>query len=104
MVFIVGLSDDFNGIAKSIPDDGVRLAAILLTVAAYLLLTRINPALPPAASTEMQQQENLTWSERLSVAKKAAFRSSLVIINVGTGGFCLFLLTGNLLDFYPMVR
>ena len=100
MVFIVGLSDDFNGIAKSIPDDGVRLAAILLTVAAYLLLRQINPLLQPAASAEARQQEKLTWNERLSSAKKSAFRSSLVIINVGTGGFCLFLLTGNLLDFY----
>ncbi len=101
MVFIVGLSDDFNGIAKSIPDDGVRLAAILLTVAAYLLLRQINPLLQPAASAEtLPQKEKITWSERLSVARKSAFRSSMIVINVGTGAFFLFLLTGNLLDFY----
>ena len=100
VVFIVGLSDDFNGIAASIPTNGVRFGAILLTVAAYLLLTRINPALPSAVSTESRQRDKLTWDELLSAAKKSAFHSALVIINIGTCGFCLFLLTGNLLDFY----
>lgn len=101
MVFIVGLSDDFSGIAESIPGDGARFVAILLTVASYLLLRHINPAQLPAATAEThQQQMKLTWEGRLSRAKKSAFHSSLVVINAGTGGFCLFLLTGNLLDFY----
>jgi hypothetical protein len=99
LIFITGLSDDFSGIAKSIPADGARFGAIMLTVAAYLLLARINPALMFSASSGARQQKS-TWEEMLSSAKKSAFYSSLIIINVGTGGFCLFLLTGNLLDFY----
>jgi hypothetical protein len=102
LVFIVGLSDDFSGVAPNVPADTVRLAAILLAIGSYLLLSRINFATPAAAATGLQS-EKLTWSERIDTAKTAAFHSSLVINGVGAIAFLLFLLTGNLLDFYILL-
>jgi hypothetical protein len=101
MVFIVGLSDDFSGIAPDVPTYGARLAAMLLTAVGYLVLSQVSPAAGLHKGDETPaRQDKLTWDGRIGAAKRSALLSSLVVNGIGLTAFLLFLLTGNLLDFY----
>ena len=101
MMFIVGLSDEFHGIAPELPAFWLRVAAILSAVCGYFLLTRLNPAKGSSdEAASPTSRSKLPWSERFNEVESNSSYSSLVANGVAFVGFILFFLTGNLLDFY----
>lgn len=95
----VGLVDAFDGFAPALPVTWMRGAAIVLAVLAYLPLSRLNQA-GTAAATSAAKTGGRTWSERAKVLENRTLTTMLLIGGVELIGFLLFLLFGNLLDFY----
>ncbi|NVN90843.1 MAG: hypothetical protein HXX11_09590 [Desulfuromonadales bacterium] len=95
----VGLADSFDGFGQTLPVAWIRGAAIVLAVLAYLPLSRLNQA-DTAAATSAAKTGRRTWSERAKVLENRTLATMLLIGGVELIGFILFLLFGNLLDFY----
>jgi hypothetical protein len=94
-VFTVGLSDNFFGLAPSLPAYPVRLACIALAVGSFFLLR--------SWSREASQVSQFSLSPvmtRLERADNLSFRSATLSACVGALGLLLFFLAGNTLDLY----
>ena len=95
VVIVVGVTDTFDGIAPTLPVNWFRIGAVLLAVAAYIPLRRLNPADAAAA-----MPEKLTWNLRCNILESNSRMSMMFITGVALLGLLMFFLCGNLLDFY----
>jgi|GEM_PF-632212 len=94
-VFTVGLSESFIGLAPSLPAYPARLVCVCLAVAGFFLLRRL-------ASTYAHGDDisSVPVTMRLRKADRYAFMSAVAASGVACLGLVLFLLFGNMLDFY----
>jgi hypothetical protein len=98
-IITVGVADSFTGLAPTLPAYWLRLTAILLAVLSYFLLKRLDPAEAPAASSTARPGAPF-WADRFESVEKRSYLSGLLANFITLLGFILFLLLGNLLDFY----
>lgn len=94
-VFTAGIAENFSGLAPGLPALPVRLAAMGMALLAYLLLRKLSP-------TPLQEAERraVPVETRLKRAGNASFTSAAVACGVALLGLGLFILFGNMLDFY----
>lgn len=95
--FTAALTDTFDGLFPELPLHLVRGAAFLLVIASYFLLRKLNPDRKAAASDRARPSDAFHDFSRM---ESAVFASSIVAAGAGFVGMCLFLLSGNLLDYY----
>jgi hypothetical protein len=95
VVFIVGLSDSFEGVGGTLPVYWIRVAFILAALAAHPLLNRLSK--PQASRNGFPPA---TFQQQVTKLADRSSYSALAAIMVGLLGFFLFFLSGNLLDFY----
>ncbi|QEM69936.1 DUF1190 domain-containing protein [Geobacter sp. FeAm09] len=97
-IFTAGLSERFFGLAPALSADLARLACIGLAIAGFLLLRRL--ATPIAQGGPAQ---GTPVTVRLQRADRRAFLSALTANGMAGLGVLLFLLFGNMLDFYLFI-
>ncbi|HET6419396.1 MAG TPA: hypothetical protein VFG19_04515 [Geobacteraceae bacterium] len=101
VVFVVATSDSFDGLAPSIPSFQLDLAAAALTLGAYLILRALAPV--GGKSGNGSSTGHTVSSPAGRIFEKAdgnSFTRALVANGVALLGLAVFLLSGNLLDFY----
>ncbi len=94
-VFTAALADRFDGLMPSLPAYPARLLAICLAIAGFLLLRLL-----AAKSSHEGEAAKAPVEVRLKRAETAASISSITACGVAALGLTLFLLLGNMLDFY----
>lgn len=94
-VFTVGLSESFFGLAPSLSAYPARLVCICLAIAGFFLLRRL-----ASTYTHGDNISSVPVTTRLQKADRYAFMSAIVASGVACLGLVLFLLFGNMLDFY----
>jgi len=98
--FTVALTDTFDGLFPALPLGLVRGGVVLLLIACCFLLGKLNPDRQAASSAATRPGEVFHDFSRL---ENVAFASSLMAAGAGFLGMCLFLLSGNLLDYYLLL-
>ncbi len=92
-LFTAGFSDKFYGLAPGIPAFPVRLLCIALTISVFFLQKRL-------ASTGDVKSKGALLEVRLKQADRSSFICAGAANGVALLGLLLFLLFGNLFDFY----
>lgn len=101
VIFVVATSDSFDGLAPSIPSFQLELAAAALTVGAYFILRALDPTGRKNGNGSATGHGESSPAGRISEkADGKSFIRALVANGVALLGLTVFLLSGNLLDFY----
>jgi uncharacterized membrane protein YbaN (DUF454 family) len=98
VVFTVGLSDSFDGLAGALPVYWFRVAFIMVAIALHPLLKRLTGE--GRAAPVGEHFPPASWSQRCEKLARNSSGSALVSLGIGFLGLVLFFLSGNLLDFY----
>ncbi len=92
-LFTAGLTDKFYGLAPELPAFPARLICIALTIIAFFMQKRL-------ASTGVVKSKGEPLEVRLKQAENSSFLSAIAANGVVLLGLVLFLMFGNLFDFY----
>ena len=100
-IIAIGVSDDFTGAAPGLPAYWVRLIFILLALAAYPLLKKLNNAGDGGDDgTSLADIAKLPWNLRFKGLDKSATVSAILIAAIAFLGFLSLILFGSIIDLY----
>jgi hypothetical protein len=92
-LFTAGLASKFYGLTPELPAFAIRLTFIFIAIACFFVQKRLS-------STSAVNSKGTPLEMRLKQAEHASFLNSVISNGVVLLGLLLFLMFGNLLDFY----
>lgn len=100
-IIVIGVSDDFTGVAPGLPAFWIRLFFFMLALAVYPLLKKLNKAADAGDDgTSLADIAKLPWNLRFKGLDNSATVSATLIAAIAFLGFLSLILFGSIIDLY----